>query len=376
MRWSPLFSIGFLGWVGLAVAALAALFFAGMVYLTVVMVGSDRATDGVGYYGMTTPDRAAFRVRLRRHAFLLGPLIRLLARLSPATLERATFTVDGVPGPRGSCSEESFESAMNYTPTADDVFVVTQMKCGTTWMQHVVYEVLMRGRGDLVDSGTALYGVCPWLEGRKSVAVADAPLLGSGPRARIIKTHLPADACPAGAAARYIYVSRHPGSCFASCADFLRENMGPFTPDMAAVEEWFRSPTQMWWGTWPRHVAGWWRRAQETDTVLWVRFEEMKEDLPAVIARVAAFLGVEGLTEAEVSEIVEKCSFSYMKENQNTFEMHPPHLLAFDAELFRRGTGDRFNDLPSDVNERMLVWCAKEIEGSGFPMTTWYPSQG
>ena len=78
----------------------------------------------------------------------------------------------------------------------------------------------------------------------------------------------------------------------------------------------------------------------------------------------------------EVSEIVDKCSFSYMKENQNTFEMHPPHLLAFDAELFRRGTGDRFNDLPADVNERMLLWCAKEIEGSGFPMTAWYPSQG
>ena len=68
-------------------------------------------------------------------------------------------------------------------------------------------------------------------------------------------------------------------------------------------------------------MGGWWRRAQETDTVLWGRFEEMKEDLPAVVARVATFLGVEDLTEAEVSEIVDKCSFSYMKENQNTFEI-------------------------------------------------------
>jgi hypothetical protein len=367
-------NIGILGWLGVGIATAVVLFVAGIVYLTVVMVSSDRATDGLGYYGRSAEGRAAFRARLRRHAFLLGPLIRLLARISPTTLERATLTVDDVPGPRGSCSEESFKQAMSYMPSGDDVFVVTQMKCGTTWMQHLVYEVLMRGRGDLVDTGTALYAVCPWLEGRKNVSVADAAPLGVGPRARIIKTHLPADACPDDPSARYIYVSRHPGSCFASCVDFLGENMGPFLPDLAEIEAWFRSPTQMWWGTWPRHIAGWWRRAQATDRVLWVRFEEMKEDLPAVVARVADFLGVENLTNDEVGHIVEKCGFSYMRTHRDAFEMHPPHILASDPELFRRGTRDRFADLPADVNQRILAWCAQEIEGSDFPMTAWYPN--
>lgn len=346
-----------------------------MIYLSAVMAWSDRATNGLGYYGRSVAGREAFRRALRRHAFVLRPLIRLLARLAPTTLERATFVVDEVPGPRGSCSEESFEAAMGYTPSAEDVFVVTQMKCGTTWMQHVVYEVLMRGRGDLVDTGTALYAVSPWLEGSKSVSVAEAPLVGHGTRARIIKTHLPADACPEAPDARYIYVSRHPGSCFASCVDFLGENMGPFLPPFSAIEEWFRSPTQMWWGTWPRHVAGWWDRAQRASgRVLWVRFEEMTDDLPAVIGRVAAFLGLDELTAGEVDDIARKCGFSYMRSHHDVFEMHPPHLLAYDAELFRSGTQDRYSDLPADVNERIVSWCAQEMDDRAVPTEAWYPN--
>lgn len=369
-------NLGPLQWLGVVTAAVVGLLVVGVVYLTIVMAWSDAATNGLGYYGRSASERAAFRAGLRRHGLLLRPLVRLLARLAPTHLERATFVVDGVPGPRGSCSEESFEAAMKYAPNGDDVFVVTQMKCGTTWMQHVVYEVLMRGGGDLVATGTALYAVSPWLEGKKSVAVADAPSLGVGPRARIIKTHLPADACPDGGEARFIYVSRHPGSCFASCVDFLGENMGPFLPDLAAIEAWFRTPNLMWWGTWPRHVAGWWHRAQKTDRVLWVRFEEMSADLPAVVRRVAAFLGVEPLTNEEVDAIVEKCGFSYMRANQETFEMHPPHLLAYEAELFRSGTRHRFADLPEEVNQRILAWCGQDLEGSGVPMPTWYPTLG
>ena len=70
------------------------------------------------------------------------------------------------------------------------------MKCGTTWMQHVVYEVLLRGKGNLVGSGTAMYAVSPWIEAIKSVPVEQAPVVGSERPSRIIKTHLPGRAVP------------------------------------------------------------------------------------------------------------------------------------------------------------------------------------
>ena len=32
-------------------------------------------------------------------------------------------------------------------------------------MQNVVYEVLKRGKGDLVETGGAMYAIAPWIEG-------------------------------------------------------------------------------------------------------------------------------------------------------------------------------------------------------------------
>jgi hypothetical protein len=273
----------------------------------------------------------------------------------------------------GSCDAESCERATSYAPRPEDVFVATQMKCGTTWMQHVVYEVIHRGGGDIVASGRTLYGLCPWLEGRRSAPLDQAPLPGTGRATRIIKTHLPAGLCPRSAGARFIYVARHPAACFASCMDFVATNVGPMAPALPAYEAWFTSPDLMWWGTWTDHVRGWWERAQQDGNVLFVTFEEMKRDLPGVARKVAGFLGVAPLTEAELANVVEKCGFAYMQEHQDSFEMQPPHLLQTEAELFRRGSVDRHRDVPAEARQRIMAWAARGLEGSAFPLAATYP---
>jgi hypothetical protein len=48
----------------------------------------------------------------------------------------------------------------------------------------------------------------------------------------------------------------------------------------------------MWLGTWTDHVKGWWDRSRGDGNVLFVHFEDMTRDLPAMICRVAAFLGM------------------------------------------------------------------------------------
>jgi hypothetical protein len=212
-------------------------------------------------------------------------VLAINSKLARVDFRRSRITYEGVSGPAGSCSKESFERGANYTPTAADIFVVTQMKCGTTWMQHLVYQVLHRGAGRLVEDGKTMYAVSPWLEGRKSVSLEDAPLVSPEQR-RIIKTHFPVQLCPNAAAARYIYVARHPVSCFASCIDFVETNVGAMAPTLPAFEEWFCSPDLMWWGTWTDHVQGWWERAQQQDNVLFVYFEDMKRDLAPIAQQV------------------------------------------------------------------------------------------
>lgn len=342
-------------------------------YLAVVLRWEDEQTVGLGYYGLDQAGRDRFKRRLRVHALLLAPLLAVNSRLAKVDFRRVRVVHKGMSFPAGSCDAASTARADSYVPRAQDVFVVTQMKCGTTWMEHIVYEVLHRGHGNLVETGTALYSIAPWLEGRKSVPVERAPVLGAERPSRIIKTHLPAQLCPISAEARYIYVARHPVSCFASCVDFIATNVGGMAPGMPAYEEWFRSPDLMWWGTWPAHVSGWWARSRRDHNVLFVRFEEMKRDLPGMVRRVAEFLGVAPLGEGELARIVEKCGFDYMQKHQGNFEMHPPHILQTNAELFVRGTAERHNDVPDDTRRRLLGWAAHEMATSEFPLAQAYP---
>jgi hypothetical protein len=99
----------------------------------------------------------------------------------------------------------------------------------------------------------------------------------------------------------------------------------------------------------------------------------MKQDLSAITRQVADFLGVSPLTDEEVAAIVHKCSFRYMQEHQEAFEMHPPHLFASDAELFRRGSADRHLDVPEDARHRVAAWCADAMRGGSYPLARHYP---
>ncbi len=343
-----------------------------LVYFYAIVAWGDQRTRGLRYYGRRAAERETFKRLLYLHSIALSPIIWLLSRVSRFTFRNGSFSYRGVAGPKGNCSVDSFRRAAQYKPSAGDVFVATQMRCGTTWMQHIVYQVLTRGTGDLSGAGTALYAVSPWLESLKTVATDDAPLVGTQRPSRIIKTHLPTQLCPYNAEAKYIYVTRHPLSCFASCMDFVSTNLGPFVPPPEDFEAWFRSDELMWWGTWPAHVRGWWEWSQRRANVLFVCFEEMRKDLPATVWQVAEFLQIERLGDEELAQIAHKCSFDYMREHADAFEMNPPHLLQSWAAFFVGGKADRHKEVPEALRQRILTFCSSEMVGSSFPLRRFY----
>lgn len=343
----------------------------GIAYFRRYVAWETQARRGLNYYGKMLAQRRAFKEEIRRRSRPVFPLLWLERRLKPGGFGIPSFEVEGVTGPVYSCTEESFRSAAAYRPTAQDLFVATQMKCGTTWMQQVVYEVLMRGNGNLGDSGHGhLYAVSPWIEAVDGVAVGDAPLIGS-PGRRIIKTHLPTKLCPYSPQAKYIYVTRHPVSCFASVLDYFELMAGPLAPPRAQLLDWYCSD-RMWWLSWPEHIAGWWDWAQTRENVLFVHFEEMKRDLEGVTRRVAEFLG-QALGDAELERVLHKAGFQYMKKHEELFEMSPPNLFSVSGTYFKSGQANRHEEIGGAESRRILVFCRERFARRTYPAQQFYP---
>lgn len=330
-----------------------------------------RETGQDRYFSRTLSERLALKDvmkrRARRVAPVLVPAAKLLGRRQPIT------NYHGVKAPSSICPAELFEAARTYAPRRGDVFVATQMKCGTTWMQQIVYETLCRGAGDLSDEGHRhMYALSPWIESRAAVPMERAAHVGARGD-RIIKTHLPTSICPYGEDARYVYVARHPLTCFASCVDFVRLIAGPFAPSYGQMLDWYCSD-EMWWRPWPEHVDGWWRWSQERENVLFMHYEHMLDDLDGAARQVASFLETE-LSDAEVAEVSRKSDYRYMKENEEHFEMTPPSLMQSDSGLshFQSGKKDRADALDDADRDRINAFCRERLKDSPYPLARFYP---
>jgi hypothetical protein len=357
-------------WLALAILALL-LFVSGMVYLDWYFRWESAHTAGMAYYGKSLEKRRALKRRIRRYSLPIVPLVRLLAALNRNRLAMPAFEYEGVCGPPRVSSAEVFARAKAYRPRPEDVFVVTQMRCGTTWMQQLVFETVQGGRGDLSDAGFGhLYAVSPWIDAVNSVAIEAAPLVGSRPT-RIIKSHLPTKLCPYNAASKYIYVTRHPVSCFASIVDYNRSLLGPLAPTVSTVLDWFCSD-RMYWLPWPQHVDGWWRWAEGRSNVLFIHYEEMTRDFARVGEQVAQFLGCD-LTDEERRRVADKCTFQYMKDHEEVFEMAPPTMFSVaGGQYLKSGTASRHEDVTPAVRNRILEYCRNALKGGTYPGGRFY----
>jgi hypothetical protein len=352
---------------------LAAVAIAPAIYLVGYRRWEQARTGGNRYYSLMSLQRSALRRRIRLNGMLLRPYLSLLARLLPRADRLPVYVHEGVSVPAAVCDRQTMDFASDYQAGGDDVFVVTQMKCGTTWMQQIVYQVLCHGGGSFSDHGDVhLYNTSPWIETHSGVPFRDAPRLGPS-RRRLIKSHLNAALCPFDSKARYIYVARHPFSCFASVTDFVSMLLGPMAPERGELLDWFCSD-EMFYTPWPDHVADWWDVASGRDNVLFLHYEDMKADSAGIAQQVANFLN-EPLSAPELAEVLRKSGFDYMRDHADEFEMSPPNLFSETSSLgfFQSGSRHRHRDVNPTERVRIAEFCRSRLAGRAYPGARHYP---
>jgi hypothetical protein len=99
----------------------------------------------------------------------------------------------------------------------------------------------------------------------------------------------------------------------------------------------------------------------------------MKADFAAVLDQVAGFLGYQ-LTIDEKQRITEKCSFQYMQDHEELFEMSPPNMFSVARGRFMAsGKENRYEDVTLAIRQRILDYCRQALEGSKYPAQRFYP---
>ncbi len=346
-----------------------------LVYVLGFMIWVETQSRGDRYFARPLGERRQFVRLLRAHARYICPMFEIISRLIRLKKIPA-FKYQGVSGPLMMMSKKSFARTKQYSPQPEDIFIATQMKCGTTWMQQIVFEILCKGDGDLSDQGFRhMYALSPWIETspNASVPMKRAPLVGERQN-RIIKTHMPAQLIPHSDLSKYIYVTRHPVSCFASCVDFIHLLAGPLAPKREDLLDLYCSD-EMWWMSWPDHVESWWQRSQQYSNVLFVHYEDLKRDLPAMLKSIAKFMNVD-LSPAQLEKIAFKSSFEYMKEHEAHFEMFSPNVFSVSQESIRfmqSGSLDRFNDTKDFERARINTFCNSKLANAKYPLAEFYP---
>ena len=257
---------------------------------------------------------------------------------------------------------EAFASALAYEPDADDVFIATYPKCGTTWTQYIVY--LLTHHGQPLAASERLGDAIPHLEevGRQSVERLRPP--------RAIKTHFPYALVPKHADARYLVVARNPFDCVVS---FYHHTRGfPRHYDFAdgTFDEFFECfiAGNVDFGDYFEHTASWLAQTASANVRL-LTYEAMWAEPRAAVVAIAEFIGADTAGDPRfVDTVLEHSRLSSMRVDQQRWSSKRPDDMP--AFVRKGGVGDWVNYLSPQQCRRMLE-RSDTVAGTTRPETLW-----
>jgi len=260
-----------------------------------------------------------------------------------------------------------------YTPVANDVIAAAYFKAGTNLLMYICYQITEKGEGEF----DHIQDVMPWPDAAQPkywMSLFDKSAYESRTGLRVIKTHLPATKVPINNQAKYIAVTRDPKDCAASGYYYFRSLIfGPAVPPPSIWLDHMSSKGAPF-GRWDAFTASWYQERNQSN-VLFLRFDEIKNNPVDAVKTIAHFLDVKLSPEA-LNKVVAKTSFKAMKAiNHRFFPATQSMWTKVGGSIIRKGqSGDGETLFDSEQLQKFDTEMENGLKalGSDFPYTDLY----
>lgn len=246
----------------------------------------------------------------------------------------------------------------------DDIIIATPYKCGTTWMQAIVLQLVFGGEGV-----RPIGEVSPWLDFAPKPDGETQAVLDAQTHRRVIKTHTPLDGFEYDPDSRFIVVGRDPRDVFMSLwnhySNYTEFAISEFNdrPDRVGARQprcpddirefwnmwinkgWFEGEDEGYpfWSNF-HHVQSWWN-FRHLPNIQFIHYNNLLDDLEREIAGIAAYLEIECSAEL-IAKITDKVTFSSMKRQSVEFVGHNDDIFEGGSKIFiNKGTNGRWRDV-------------------------------
>lgn len=190
-----------------------------------------------------------------------------------------------------------------------DIYIVTFLKSGTTWMQMILYQMFTDGEIDFEH----IYDVSPWVT-NESINGKDPERINKLSNPRIFKSHDPYKKFDSSAKNKIIYVYRNPVDTAYSLYHHRKNyNNSKETID-DTLQKFFSDKEEYNWFTFTKA----WLENKYRLNVYYVKYEDLKNNFDETLIDIANFLGVV-LNEEKMFRIKERSSFQFMKQYEDKF---------------------------------------------------------
>ena len=274
----------------------------------------------------------------------------------------------------------------DFEPRNDDIVIATPYKCGTTWTQGIISNLVL---------GECNVGASTWLDFRPQDAAKARETLAQQEHRRFIKTHLPLDGLPWFRRTKYLVISRDPRDVFMSlwnhyhnytdtAYEKFNETPGRVGEPIPRCPDDIRQFWQSWigrgWFDWEnegypywsnlRHVSTWWDFRQ-LPNILFVHYNHLQADAQGQIRRMAAFLDLPA-DDATIERVARETTIDAMRDRATAGEtkrraeaeargetIPEPAFRHGARSFFYKGTNGRWRDVLTEADLELYEAAAE-----------------